>query len=113
MKIYQQKLFFYITFEQVEYKRVLWKYLAENLHEHSVYPLFFRKGGLTGFQFSEGVCWEWRARGGGVQVLHKNKLKSEIFNDKKSLETNMFFSTITKNLNWKILTQNLLDSFQI
>ena len=53
--------------------------------------------------------WE----GGGEQVLHKNKLKSEVFNDKKSLETNMFFSTITKNLNWKILTQNLLDSFQI
>ena len=41
------------------------------------------------------------------------KLQSEIFNDKKSLSTKMFFSTITKNLNWEILTKNLLDSLQI
>ena len=38
----------------------------------------------------------------------KNKPKSEIFNDKKSLQTKMFFSVITKNLNWKILTKNLV-----
>ena len=43
-------------------------------------------GGLTGPQLLEGGCWE---RGGwifsgGVQLSH-NKLKSEIFNDKKSL----------------------------
>ena len=30
----------------------------------------------------------------------------EIFNDKKSLKTNIFFSAITKNSNWKILTEN-------
>ena len=36
------------------------------------------------------------------------KLKSEIFNNKKSLYTKMFFSIITKNLNWKILTNNLV-----
>ena len=35
-----------------------------------------------------------------------NKLKSEIFNDKKSLYTKMFFSIITMNLNWQILTKN-------
>ena len=37
----------------------------------------------------------------------KNKLKSEIFNDKKNLQTKMFFYVITKNLNWDILTKNL------
>ena len=48
----------------------------------------FKKGaGLTGPQPSEGGCWEregdfrWR----GLQFSHKNKLKSETFNDKKSL----------------------------
>ena len=41
-----------------------------------------------------------------VQFLHK--LKSEIFNDKKSLPTKMFFSVINKNLNWEILTKNLV-----
>ena len=41
------------------------------------------------------------------------KLQSEIFNDKKSLSTKIFFSTITKNLNWEILTTNLLDNLQI
>ena len=44
-------------------------------------------GGLTGPQPLEGGCWErvgdfrWRA----LQFSHKNKLKSETFNDKKSL----------------------------
>ena len=38
----------------------------------------------------------------------KNKLKSEILNDKKSLQTKMFFSVITKNLNREILTNNLV-----
>ena len=50
---------------------------------------------------------------GEVSVLLKNKLLSEMFNEKKSLSTKMFFSTITKNLNWEILTKNLLDSLQI
>ena len=56
----------------------------------------FQKGGrrcLTGSQFLEGGCWER----GGVFVI--NKLKSEIFNNKKSLYTEMFFSVLTKNLN--------------
>ena len=38
----------------------------------------------------------------------KNKLKSEILNDKKSLQKKMFFSVITKNLNREILTNNLV-----
>ena len=37
----------------------------------------------------------------------KNKLKSEIFTDKKKYKK-VFFSVITKNLNWKILTKNLV-----
>ena len=49
-------------------------------------PNFQKEEGLTGLQLLEGGCWE---RGGdffqGVQFSHKNKLKSEIFNDKKSL----------------------------
>ena len=48
---------------------------------------FSKRRGLTGPQRLEGGCWE---RGGdffqvGLQFSHKNKLKSEIFNDKKSL----------------------------
>ena len=42
-----------------------------------------------------------------MQSLH-NKLKCEIFNENKSLTTNMFFSVITKNLHCEILTKNLL-----
>ena len=49
---------------------------------------------------------------GRFQVLLKNKLLSEMFDEKKSLSTKMFFPTITKNLNWEILTKNLLDSLQ-
>ena len=37
-----------------------------------------------------------------------NKLKSEIFDDKKSLYIKIFFSVITKNLIWEILTNNLV-----
>ena len=33
----------------------------------------------------------------GLQFVHKNKLKSEITNDKKSLQIKMFFYVITKN----------------
>ena len=57
-------------------------------------------GGLTGPQLSDGGC---RERGtdffqGGCNV-HIKKLKSEIFNNKKSLQAKIFFSVITKNLN--------------
>ena len=43
-----------------------------------------------------------------LKFFHKNKLKSEIFNDKKSLETKLFFSVIIKNSNCEILTKNLV-----
>ena len=72
--------------------------LIYNLNYHSVHTppstgglnlqLNFQEGGLDRTStFREG-CWE---RGGDfflgvvVQFSHKNKLKSEIFNDKKSL----------------------------
>ena len=43
----------------------------------------------------------------GCSFYIKNKLKSEVFNDKKGLETKMFLSLITKNLNWEVLTKTL------
>ena len=33
---------------------------------------------------------------------------SEVFNDKKKFIKKMFFSVITNNLNWGILTKNLV-----
>ena len=64
---------------------------------------------MTGPQLFEGGCWE---RGGdffqgGCNCHIKNKLKSEIFND-KSLQAKIFFSVITKNSNWEMLPKNLL-----
>ena len=58
-----------------------------------------KRGGLTWSQFWEGV-------GAGCSFFTKNKLKSEIFNDKKLYKTKMLFSATTKNLNWEILTKN-------
>ena len=43
----------------------------------------------------------------GVKILHKNKPKSEIINDKKNYKQ-MFFSVITKNSNCHILIKNLV-----
>ena len=65
---------------------------------------FLRVGGVGG---RGGEGWvSYQIAGGAVAVFSwKNKLKSEPFNDKK-LQTKMFFSAITKNLNWKILTKN-------
>ena len=71
---------------------------------------FSKRGGLTGSQLLERGCWE---RGGeffqrGCNCHLKNKLKSEIFNDKKSLKAKIFFSVTTKNSNWEILPKNLV-----
>ena len=45
-----------------------------------------KRGGLTGPQLWEGVAGkEGVTFFRGVAILQKNKLKSEIFNDKKSL----------------------------
>ena len=38
----------------------------------------------------------------------KNKLKSEMFNDKKCLQTKMLLTVIPNNLNWKTLIKNLV-----
>ena len=45
---------------------------------------------------------------GGCNIYIKDKRKSEIFKDKKILYTKIFFSVITKNSNWEILTKNLV-----
>ena len=67
---------------------------------------------LTGTQFLEGVNLErggdFFQRGGGCSFYVKNKLKSEIFNNKKSLQAQVFFSVIPKNLKWEILTKNFV-----
>ena len=73
-------------------------------------PNFFKKVGLPGSQFLVGGCWEIKGDffQGVLQFLHKNNIKSEIFNNKKKLLTKMFFSVITKILIWEILTTNLV-----
>ena len=65
-----------------------------------------------GPQLLEGIAGKeggdfFRGRG-GLQFHIKNKSKSEIFNDKKSLQAKIFFSVVTKNSNWDILTKNLV-----
>ena len=76
----------------------------------------FKKGGLDrtlifirGLVGKRGLTF---LRGGGrsCNFYIKDQLKCEIFNDKKRLETKMFFSVMTKkkNLNWKTLTKNLV-----
>ena len=64
----------------------------------------FSRGGVAG---KEGVTF-FRGRK-GLQFSHKRKLKSEIFDDKKVYKQKMFISVITKNLNWEILTKNLVN----
>ena len=54
---------------------------------------FSKSGGLTGCQFLEGGCWEKAGYffQGGCSFYIKNKLKSEIFNDKKKfINKNVF-----------------------
>ena len=58
------------------------------------------RGGLLGKR-------GWLFSGGGVQLSH-NKLKPQIFNDKKSLWAKIFFFVITKNSNWEVLPKTLV-----
>ena len=53
----------------------------------SLQPNVQKGGGLDRTSSFRGGCWERGADffQGGLQFLHKNKLKSGIFNDKKSL----------------------------
>ena len=83
-------------------------------HIHSVHPPLSAGGGGGGGRgggvgkepnlerevaVKEGVIFFQ----GGCSFFIKNKLKSEIFNDKKFYK---YFSVIIKNLNWEILTKN-------
>ena len=43
----------------------------------------------------------------GSYLLHKNKLKSEILNNKSNYKPKCL-SAITKNLNWQVFTKNLV-----
>ena len=48
----------------------------------------------------------WHLEEENYNFYMKNKLKPEIFNNKKSLQAKMFLSVITMNSNWEILTKN-------
>ena len=63
---------------------------------------------MIGSQFLEGCCFEGGDFFQGGCSFYIKKLKSQIFNDRKSLSLKMFFSVTTKNLNWEILTKNLV-----
>ena len=43
----------------------------------------------------------------GCKFYRKNKLKYEIFNNNKKFIKKMFFSVITKDLHWEILSKNI------
>ena len=64
--------------------------------ELNIQPNFQKEGGLDKTSLLEGGCWE---RGGdffqgegGLQFSLKNKLKSEIFNEKKKVNKQKYFS---------------------
>ena len=44
----------------------------------------------------------------GYSFYIKSKLRSPIYNNKKSLSAKMFFCVTTKNLNWDIFAKNLV-----
>ena len=68
---------------------------------------------MTGSQFLERGCWKrggnfFELGEGGIAIFSiKNKLKSETLNDKKNYKPKCL-SAITNNLNWQILTKNLV-----
>ena len=72
---------------------------------------FSKRGGGDGrtSTFREG-CWE---RGddffqGAMQFSDTKKSKSEIFNNKKSLQAKIHLSVITNNSNWGISPKDLV-----
>ena len=67
---------------------------------------FSKREGLTGSKFLEGGLLGKRGWpfSGGCNLYIKNKLRSEIFNDKKVYKQKCLFSV----LNWQILTKNLV-----
>ena len=70
---------------------------------------FSQRGGFTGSQFLEKCCWESRSDllQGVVVLTQKNKLKSGTLMTKKFINKNIS-SVITRNINWQILTKNLI-----
>ena len=74
------------------------------------YKSFKRKGeGLTWSQFWDGGCWGrwgWNVSG-RVQVLHKSKLKSEIFNEKKKFINKNVFLCQFKLRVWLLLKDGM------
>ena len=74
---------------------------SDIVHAPHPYPYqIFRKRGLDRTSVFRGGGLFQR----GCSFYIKNKLKSEIFNDKKGLINKTFFSAITKNVNCEILT---------
>ena len=63
---------------------------------------------MTGYQFLEGGCWQVGDDffQGHCSFYIKNKLKSEIFNEKKVYKQK-YFSVITKNLTRENFTKDL------
>ena len=61
----------------------------------SLQPNFQKGGGLRGPQILDEGCWELGGDffQGGLQLSHKNKLKSQIFNDEKKY-MQKYFSVI-------------------
>ena len=70
---------------------------------------FSKRGGLVGPQLLERVAGkeEMTFFTGAMQLSHK-KLKSERFNNKKSLQAKIFFSVISNNSNRGILPKDLV-----
>ena len=80
-----------------------------NYHGNWVtYQIFKKRGAWQDLNFYKGL--DGNEGGdlfqGGCSVYIKNKLKAEMFVDKKSLYTKVFFSAITKNSNSEILSKN-------
>ena len=93
--------------------------VLHSMHHHPPFcrgvepPTKFSKrggGGLTGPQLLKGVAGKEGGDffQGGCNFHISNKLKSETFNDKKSLLAKIFFSVITKNANSEILPKNVV-----
>ena len=72
-------------------------------------PNFQKGGGLVGPQLLERVAGkEGMTFFMGVMQFSHKKLKSEIFNNKKSLQAKMHLSVITNNSNWGISPKDLV-----
>ena len=70
-----------------------------------------KKWGLDRISVFRGGCWERGVTFSGGCVCSfsiKNKLKSEIFNNKKSVNKNVFVITKNRRIQTEILTKNLV-----